>query len=553
MKDADANDILRASGADGLRKRFDSALVNGSEPLLGVNTIPAGRSSKPIPSANLVRVSSVEKQPINWLWRSRVALGKVTMIAGNPGLGKSQLTTFLAAQVTNGGRWPAGEGQAPKGSVLMLSAEDDVGDTIRPRLEAAGADVDRVHMLTAIRDADAMRGFNLARDLLVLESVLAQIGDVRFVSIDPITAYLGGTDTHKTADVRAVLAPVSDLAAKHGVAIVAVSHLNKGSGGDAMGRITGSVAFVAAARAAFLIQKDPEDAKRRLFLPVKNNLGTDDTGLAFRIVEKDVGSAIRAPAIEWEDERVTISADEALAAASANDGEEGGALREAVEFLRDALAGGPVSRKTIKTDASANGVSEKTLRRAKSRLGVVTRKMGMKEGWIWEIPTAEDGQADDHLATFEDGHENPKVARQKGMGTFGNLGHLRADCRTPDPCQQQTQIAGTAALGQDLATDIPASYAQQFRALQAACPADVSSERWQLCLGDARRFFGKWGRKAHKLGWTAHDLLGLHPTAPLARHDEMGLLWTLRGQSVVDLGARAAKLSGGLTMRRRSS
>jgi AAA domain len=131
----DANDILRARGAEALRSAFDKALVNGSEPLLGVNTIPgsAARSSKPIPLANLIRVSSVEKQPIKWLWPSRVALGKVTMIAGHPGLGKSQLTTFLAAQVTNGGRWPAGEGRAPKGSVLMLSAEDDVADTIRPR------------------------------------------------------------------------------------------------------------------------------------------------------------------------------------------------------------------------------------------------------------------------------------------------------------------------------------------------------------------------------------------------------------------------------------
>jgi putative DNA primase/helicase len=522
----DANDILRASGVDGLRSAFDSAVVNGSESLPAVNTIPgsAARSAKAPPSANIIRVSSVEKQPIKWLWPSRVALGKVTMIAGHPGLGKSQLTTFLAAQVTNGGRWPAGEGRAPKGSVLMLSAEDDVADTIRPRLEAAGADVDRVHMLTAIRDADAMRGFNLARDLLALESALAQIGDVRLVNIDPLTAYMGGTDTHKTADVRALLAPVSDLAAKHGVAIVAISHLNKGGNGEAMGRITGSLAFVAAARAAFLVQKDAEDAKRRLFLPVKNNLGTDDTGLAFRIVEKDVGNGIRAPAIEWEDERVTISADEALAAASANEGEEGNALCEAVEFLQNIVADGPVPQKTINADAKGNGVSERTLKRAKSKLRVVARKTGMDGGWTWELPAAEEGQASNHLAPFEEGHQTPKEARQNGVAPFGNFGPLRADCRTPDPCQQQTQIAGTAAPGEDFATDIPVPYTQQLRALQAACPAEVPRERWQLCLGDAPRFFGKWGRRAQKLGWTAHDLFGLHPTAPLARHDQMGLL-----------------------------
>ena len=160
---------------------------------------------------------------------------------------------------------------------------------------------------------------------------------------------------------------------------------------------------------------------RRLFLPIKNNLGVDDAGLAFRIVERETDGGIRAPAIEWEDGRVTISADEALAAANANEGEEGAALREAVEFLSDELKDGPVSQRTIKADATANGISERTLRRAKSTLGVVTRKMGMKEGWTWELPRAEDGQGGDHLATFEDGHENPKMARQKGVDTFGIL------------------------------------------------------------------------------------------------------------------------------------
>ena len=396
----DANDILRASGVDGLRGAFDSAVANGPEPLQTMNAIPGSvpGSAKAVISAKTVRVSSVTAQPIKWLWPSRMALGKVTMVAGHPGLGKSQLSVFMAAKVSTGGLWPAGEGRAPKGSVLMLSAEDDVADTIRPRLEAAGADIDRVHVLTAVQDAGTIRAFNLARDLVTLEAELTRIGDVKLIIIDPLTAYLGGTDTHKTADVRALLAPVSDLAAKHGVAIVAISHLNKGGTGEAMGRITGSLAFVAAARAAFLVQKDAEDAKRRLFLPVKNNLGTDDTGLAFRIVEKDVGNGIRAPAIEWEDERVTISADEALAAASANEGEEGNALCEAVEFLEKILADGPVPQKTINSDAKGNGVSERTLKRAKSKLRVVARKIGMDGGWTWGLPPAEEGQASNHLA-----------------------------------------------------------------------------------------------------------------------------------------------------------
>ena len=376
---------------------------------------------------------------------------------------------------------------------------------------------------------------------------------MKLIIIDPITAYLGATDSHKTADVRALLAPVSELAARFGVAIVTISHLNKSGGSEAMGRVTGSGAFVAAARGAYLIQKDAEDSSRRLFLPIKNNLGVDDAGLAFRIVERETNGGIRAPAIEWEDGRVTISADEALAAANANDGEEGAALREAVEFLSGELKDGPVSQRTIKADATANGISERTLRRAKSTLGVVTHKMGMKEGWTWELPRAEDGQGGDHLATVEDGHENPKMARQKGVDTFGNLGHLRADCRTQDPRQQESQDDVEKAPVEHSDADIPTPYVMAFKALRAACPAEVPKDRWLRCLDDARPFFKRWGQQAQRLGWSPQDLMGLHPTAPLVRHDQMGLLWALRGQTVVDLGAKAARLSGGLSLPRRSS
>jgi hypothetical protein len=386
---------------------------------------PRRPAVKPTVTAKLVPVSSVQATPIQWLWPSRIAIGKVTLIAGHPGLGKSQLTAYLAALVTRGGSWPAKEGSAPVGSVIMLSAEDDIADTIRPRLEAAGANVDRVHVLTSVQEVDRDRGFNLSRDVATLREVLAVKSDVKLVVIDPIMAYLAGTDTHKTADVRAVLAPLAELAAESKVAIVAISHLNKGGGSDAMGRVTGSMAFVAAARAAYLVQKDPEDANRRLFLPVKNNLGAHGFGLALRIVERDVSPTIRAPAIEWEPGYVTITADEAMAAAAVNDGENASALREAEEFLRDALSGGPVTQRTIKADANANGISEATLRRAKSRLGVIARKTGMDGRWVWELPPAEDAQGAQEMSTFEDAHENPKMLTSESMSTFGKIEHLR--------------------------------------------------------------------------------------------------------------------------------
>jgi hypothetical protein len=405
--------------------------------------VASSSGSKPGPRPSLVKVSTVEAAPIKWLWPARMAIGKVTLIAGHPGLGKSQLTAYLAAQVTTGKFWPAGEGRAPIGDAIMLSAEDDLADTIRPRLEAAGANIERVHILKSVRDGDVDRGFNLARDLAALQLALTSVGNVKLVIVDPVTAYLGGTDTHKTGDVRAVLAPVAELASQYGVAIVAVSHLNKGGGGEAMARITGSLAFVAAVRAAFLVQKDPEDAKRRLFQPIKNNLGIDDLGLAFRIGEREVARGIRAPVIEWEAEHITITADEVLAAVGGQDGEDGGALREAVHFLQTLLAAGPVSQKTIKADASANSISEKTLRRAKSKLGVVARKNGMEGGWTWELPAPEDGQDGQGLAIFEDGHENPKMPTSGDVATFGNFGHLRKfwppSGRMSHPCRRAAE------------------------------------------------------------------------------------------------------------------
>jgi hypothetical protein len=522
------------------------------------------QAARPSATATVVRVSSVQSQPIRWLWQGRIARGKVTLVAGNPGLGKSQFTAYLAARVTTGQLWPAGEGRAPKGNVIMLSAEDDIADTIRPRLEAADADIDRVHVLTAIRDADALRSFSLGRDLVSLDSALQQVGDVKLIIVDPISAYMAGTDSHKNSDVRALLAPVSDLASRQGAAIVVISHLNKGGGaGDAMGRITGSIAFSAAARAAFLIQKDAEDSKRRLFLPMKNNLGVDDSGLAFRIVEREVSGNIRAPVIEWEDQRVTITADEALAAASANDSEEGGALREAVSFLENMLAAGPASQRTVKSDANANGISEASLRRAKVRLSVKARKDGMSGGWLWELPAAEDAQGASSLSAFEDAqglstlsafedvHENPKMLSPKTLSTFGNFEHLRAECRPPPVEPEAAVEAPPNPETEAIEIAAPEPYARRVSELQRVCPDGVPWDRWRLCLEDARAFFPRWGRHAQKFGWSSQDLLGLHAEAPLARHDQMGLLWALQGQSVADLGGKAANLSGGLIFRRR--
>jgi energy-coupling factor transporter ATP-binding protein EcfA2 len=348
-------------------------------------------------SAELITqcAADITPEPVEWLWSGRVALGKLTLIAGEPGLGKSQVVIAMAAAVTSAGEWPCREGRAPQGNVVILSAEDDVADTIVPRLMAAGADLKRVRIIRAVQDPAGRRGFNLTTDLELLEKEIARLGDVRFVTIDPISSYLGPkVDSHVNASVRAVLEPVNEMAARLRIAIVAITHQPKGTGTAAIHRFIGSIAFVAAARGAFMVTRDPEDKDRYLFLPVKNNLARLGNGLAYRLEQRrlveNLDHDIVASSVTWESEPVTISADQALQATDAQAGGQVPAGADAEEFLRDALADGAIAVKDLQADAKQAGLSWATIRRAKDRVGaIVERKshgFGGKGEWLWRLP-----------------------------------------------------------------------------------------------------------------------------------------------------------------------
>ena len=332
------------------------------------------------------RVSEIDPQPVRWLWPNRIPLGKVTLLAGEPGLGKSQLTCAIAAAVTSGSSWPFDEGRAPSGSVIILSAEDDAADTMRPRLEAASADLSRVFVVSAVQrdDQGGRRSFNLQADLNLLEMEIKRAGDVALVVIDPVSSYLGKVDSHNNANLRAVLEPMGEMAARLGVGILAVTHLNKAGIGSANNRIIGSIAFVAAARAAYVVVRDQTDKDRRLFLPTKNNVGPEGTGLSFRTQLLKITGDIYAPAIVWE-EPVIISADEAL---TANTSKPDAAPTRAAaeEFLLEILGDAPLPVRRIETEAKAAGLSWATVRRARDALGIKTAKTGLDGGWVWQLP-----------------------------------------------------------------------------------------------------------------------------------------------------------------------
>ena len=338
----------------------------------------------------MVRLADVQPVPVRWLWPNRFALGKLTLIAGDPGLGKSFTTLDMAARVSTGAGWPDAPGHAGEqfepGGVVLMSAEDDVADTIRPRLDAAGADCTRIMALQGVTYRDEQTGATVTAgvtldDVAPLEAAIKATPGCRLVIIDPVSAYMGKADSHVNAEVRATLAKLADLAQRYDVAMVAVTHLRKGEGA-AIYRAMGSLAFVAAARAAWAVSKDGDDptGRRRLWLPVKNNIATDVTGLAFQI-DGD------PPSVRWEAEPVTISADDALAGPARRNGPDPEERDAAETWLRDALADGPrPARELYEESREAEGITKRTLERAKKALAVEAYRDDVPGPWYWRLP-----------------------------------------------------------------------------------------------------------------------------------------------------------------------
>ena len=249
---------------------------------------------------DLMRASDVKPKKLAGVWNNRFYRGKLGFIAGEPGLGKSLIAIKMAATVSTGGEWPVGTGTARRGDVIYISAEDGAADTIRPRLEAAGADLRRVHLVETVNDALGQRPFNLVADLGRLEKWLQATRKPRLVIIDPVNACLSAICGHafnpnSVPQVRALLRRLEAIATKHRVAIVGVTHFTKAKGGSALGRVTGSFVLVAAARSVFTVVRKVDDPDQRVFAPAKNNLSRDIDALAFQIKERVMSNNIAAP------------------------------------------------------------------------------------------------------------------------------------------------------------------------------------------------------------------------------------------------------------------
>jgi len=356
-------------------------------------------------------LSGVEPEEVEWLWPSWLALGKLALIDGDPGLGKSAATLDLAARVSVGEVFPDGA-ECEAAGVVLLSAEDGLRDTIRPRLDAAGADVTRILALATVPDENGHdRLLSIPEDIPLIEKGIERVG-ARLVVVDPLMAFLSGeTNSHRDQDVRRALAPLAGLAERTGACVLVVRHLNKAPGNNPLYRGGGSIGIIGAARMAFVVGKDPQDDNRRVLATTKNNLARPPRSLMFTLEEAESG-AVR---VNWLGES-EVSAKDLLA--TPQDQEHADARSEAVEFLNDVLADGPMPASDIIRDAEDAGIAEKTLRRAKKHLGVMAYREGEagKRGagrWLWKLPVAAlvtGGDQDGHVGQVKTGgYLNPRV------------------------------------------------------------------------------------------------------------------------------------------------
>jgi hypothetical protein len=321
-------------------------------------------------------MADIEPETVTWLWFPFIPKRKLTIIEGDGGIEKSWLTCAIASAISRGFGLPTSD-PFEAGSTLFLSAEDGLGDTLRPRLDAVGADVSRIYALAEPLTLDAI-------GLIKLENAIMNHAPA-LVVIDPLFAFTGGkVDIHRANEARTITAPLATIAERQGCAIVAISHLNKSrDGGNSNNAGIGSIDFHAAARSVLLVGKDPDDESKRALCQTKNNLA---------MIGEPQGYKIKGGQFFWTGTS-DLTARRILS--FAGDTDERDAQAEAVEFLRTVLKDGPRPAKEVKAEAMQAGLTEQNLRTARARLKIKPTKEGGEFGgkgakWMWQLPDTQD-------------------------------------------------------------------------------------------------------------------------------------------------------------------
>lgn len=383
--------------------------------------------------------TDLKPEPVRWLWRDWLALGKLHILAGAPGQGKTTLALAMAATVTVGGHWPDGT-RCERGNILVWSGEDDHADTLLPRLLAAGADRARCYFVEGTRNEDGtLEPFDPAHDLPRLQEAVQKIGGVRLLIVDPIVSAVVG-DSHKNTEVRRALQPVVDLASACGFAVLGITHFSKGGQGtDPAQRVVGSVAFTAVARVVLVAAKvqseDGED--RRILARSKSNIGPDDGGLEYRLEQREPLPGLFASCVAWgrtvtgtARELLTDPNDEASDTTDTND---------AAELLRAELAGfGWVNSEVASKPLIAAGFTKKQIWKASKALSIQRKKDGMRGGWVWRLPPSlEDSAPED---SREDSEDSP-FGKLESLESSAESSHLESSAGTTEGSTKSAKSA----------------------------------------------------------------------------------------------------------------
>jgi hypothetical protein len=319
-------------------------------------------------------------EAVEWLWQPLLARGKLTLLDGDPAAGKTFFALDLAARLSRGGPLPDGQKLDRPYSTLFLSAEDDAADTLRPRAEAAGADLSRLFIAAPGRDADAPLP-QLPDDIPDIERLVRK-HDVTLVVMDPLSAFLpAAVSSNSDPSVRRVLSPLAAMAARTRCAMELVRHLSKYGGAKSLYRGLGSIGIAGAIRTGLLIARHPDDPTLRVLAQTKTNIGPPAPTLGFRLVPNAAG----VPAVEWVGP-VDLTADELCATVEPVSKRP---RERAIEWLRNELAGGPRKAAELIAAAAKAGIAEKTLLRAKKDLDIRSEQVG-KAGsteWLWSDPS----------------------------------------------------------------------------------------------------------------------------------------------------------------------
>lgn len=377
----DADDMLLYSDAP----LEEPNHIRHAQEAIGVaDPAPNGRVSA---SANLICASSLKPEPVRWLWPGWLARGKLHILGGQPGAGKTTLAMAKASIVTRGGRWPDGS-HSPLGNVVIWSGEDDPADTLVPRLIASGADMERVYFVDQMTEGNERRPFDPAKDIPALLAVIEKIGGAAFIIVDPVVNAVAG-DSHKNTETRRALQPLVELADAANAALLGITHFSKGTAGrEPIERITGSIAFGALARVVMIAAKEGETedgaSPRRFLARAKSNIGPDEGGFAYELRQDPMPSDDRIIAsIAVFGDAIEGTARDMLAAAEAESSEDKGAFGEAEDFLKEQLADGPILTTELRAAATAHAIGWRTVESAKKALGVEAFRRDNK--WSWRL------------------------------------------------------------------------------------------------------------------------------------------------------------------------